>query len=107
MIKARLPRAGTGPVTCYFMSSPERIRTAATALRGRRPGPLDDGARHCIVGYREARRQMDIAQHPGWRRGPGQRPGASPGPAPLALAKPWACLVRIQEPGNAIPDRML
>jgi site-specific recombinase XerC len=24
--------------------SPERIRTAATALRGRRPGPLDDGA---------------------------------------------------------------
>ena len=25
--------------------SPERIRTAASALRGRRPGPLDDGAR--------------------------------------------------------------
>src|SRR5690349_24080874 len=24
--------------------SPERIRTAATALRGRRPRPLDDGA---------------------------------------------------------------
>src|SRR5436190_329529 len=26
------------------MCSPERIRTAATALRGRRPRPLDDGA---------------------------------------------------------------
>ena len=25
--------------------SPERIRTAVSALRGRRPGPLDDGAR--------------------------------------------------------------
>src|SRR5215213_11912291 len=24
--------------------SPDRIRTGATALRGRRPGPLDDGA---------------------------------------------------------------
>jgi hypothetical protein len=24
--------------------SPEQIRTAVTALRGRRPGPLDDGA---------------------------------------------------------------
>ena len=34
MIKARLPRTGTGPVNCYSMSSPERIRTAATALRG-------------------------------------------------------------------------
>ncbi len=26
-------------------STPERIRTAVTALRGRRPGPLDDGGR--------------------------------------------------------------
>ena len=26
-------------------SSPERIRTAVSALRGRRPRPLDDGAR--------------------------------------------------------------
>ena len=25
--------------------SPERIRTAASALRGRRPRPLDDGAK--------------------------------------------------------------
>src|SRR5690348_12245666 len=27
------------------LCSPDRIRTGATALRGRRPGPLDDGAR--------------------------------------------------------------
>jgi hypothetical protein len=27
-------------------SSPDRIRTGATALRGRRPRPLDDGAEH-------------------------------------------------------------
>src|SRR6266545_5923465 len=27
-----------------FVGSPERIRTAVTALRGRRPRPLDDGA---------------------------------------------------------------
>ena len=26
------------------MSSPDRIRTGVTALRGRRPRPLDDGA---------------------------------------------------------------
>ena len=30
-VKARVPEAGTGSVTCYFMSSPEQIRTAATA----------------------------------------------------------------------------
>ena len=27
------------------IGSPERIRTAASALRGRRPRPLDDGAK--------------------------------------------------------------
>jgi hypothetical protein len=32
---------------CYVRCSPDRIRTGATALRGRRPGPLDDGARTC------------------------------------------------------------
>jgi hypothetical protein len=32
------PRSGCGP------GSPEQIRTAVTALRGRRPRPLDDGA---------------------------------------------------------------
>ena len=32
---------GTRALRC---GSPERIRTAASALRGRRPGPLDDGA---------------------------------------------------------------
>src|SRR4051812_10030747 len=30
-----------------FARSPEGIRTLATAVRGRRPGPLDDGAVHC------------------------------------------------------------
>ena len=28
----------------YGVSSPEQIRTAVSALRGRRPRPLDDGA---------------------------------------------------------------
>ncbi len=35
----------TGWITC----SPDGIRTRATALRGRRPGPLDDGARTCLA----------------------------------------------------------
>ena len=34
------------------MSSPDRIRTGATALRGRRPGPLDDGAPETSVLHR-------------------------------------------------------
>ena len=38
----------------FVDSTPERIRTAVTALRGRRPRPLDDGA-GCRVGYRLAR----------------------------------------------------
>ena len=29
-----------------LFSSPDRIRTGVTALRGRRPRPLDDGAVH-------------------------------------------------------------
>jgi hypothetical protein len=33
-----------GRVVLVFDGSPDRIRTGATALRGRRPGPLDDGA---------------------------------------------------------------
>ena len=32
------------PSRSHNIGSPERIRTAASALRGRRPGPLDDGA---------------------------------------------------------------
>src|SRR3984957_11696317 len=31
-------------------SSPDRIRTGVTALRGRRPRPLDDGAEHAPAG---------------------------------------------------------
>jgi hypothetical protein len=34
------------------MCSPDRIRTGATALRGRRPGPLDDGARKSTRAWR-------------------------------------------------------
>ncbi len=34
-------------VTRAVLCSPEGIRTLATALRGRRPRPLDDGARTC------------------------------------------------------------
>jgi hypothetical protein len=33
--------------------SPDRIRTGATALRGRRPGPLDDGAPETSGGSRQ------------------------------------------------------
>src|SRR5215213_10677140 len=33
-----------GPGARAARSSPEGIRTLATAVRGRRPGPLDDGA---------------------------------------------------------------
>src|SRR4029453_12453505 len=47
------------------MRSPEGIRTLATAVRGRRPGPLDDGAvrwcgRNCI-----ARNRCFLAGVPG------------------------------------------
>src|SRR3954468_3504265 len=42
-----LPAGGTGRTATSHdggsRSTPERIRTAATALRGRRPRPLDDG----------------------------------------------------------------
>ena len=43
----------TQPGRSVFGSSPEQIRTAVTALRGRRPRPLDDGA-GCL-GPRSAR----------------------------------------------------
>ncbi len=39
---------GRGQPEC----SPEGIRTLATALRGRRPRPLDDGARTCFLCFR-------------------------------------------------------
>ena len=51
-------RVGDPGSTC---SSPERIRTAVTALRGRRPGPLDDGARGAPDGaasQRDHRREV-------------------------------------------------
>lgn len=32
------------PLAWHFVGSPDRIRTGVTALRGRRPRPLDDGA---------------------------------------------------------------
>ena len=38
------PPAAVGVVRCYCLRSPEGIRTLATAVRGRRPRPLDDGA---------------------------------------------------------------
>jgi hypothetical protein len=34
----------SGRVVLVVDGSPDRIRTGATALRGRRPRPLDDGA---------------------------------------------------------------
>src|SRR3954465_1305558 len=45
---AESPRpGGSGALACC---SPEGIRTLATAVRGRRPGPLDDGAVQCCRG---------------------------------------------------------
>ena len=38
-------RPGSSDPSLMIPGSPERIRTAASALRGRRPRPLDDGAR--------------------------------------------------------------
>jgi hypothetical protein len=35
-------------------SSPDGIRTRATALRGRCPRPLDNGAVHCSLGYQDS-----------------------------------------------------
>src|SRR4051812_49452916 len=52
----RTPRSGVPATTrapgplgrgLAFARGPEGIRTLATAVRGRRPGPLDDGAVHC------------------------------------------------------------
>src|SRR3954467_11911848 len=40
-------RPRPGWVGASAWCSPEGIRTLATAVRGRRPGPLDDGARYC------------------------------------------------------------
>src|SRR5262249_20955404 len=40
----RTGRPGDRPVTAVFVCSPDGIRTHATAVRGRRPRPLDDGA---------------------------------------------------------------
>jgi hypothetical protein len=58
-----------GPHRCCSTGScagtPERIRTAVTALRGRRPGPLDDGGRTC-------RTQANAGQE-----GPGTPPGGA------------------------------
>ena len=40
----------TSPATrAGLCGSPEQIRTAVTALRGRRPRPLDDGADACVL----------------------------------------------------------
>lgn len=44
----RKKRPAPPEVTRAARCSPDRIRTGATALRGRRPRPLDDGARTCF-----------------------------------------------------------
>ncbi len=45
-IKGLTATVATKPFACCYVSSPDRIRTGVTALRGRRPRPLDDGAVH-------------------------------------------------------------
>ncbi len=46
MIMRRFKIVAAGPLTWHSFGSPDRIRTGVTALRGRRPRPLDDGAVH-------------------------------------------------------------
>ena len=51
------PGVGGGSGKCQvsdlaFRGSPDRIRTGVTALRGRRPRPLDDGAVHIPTGMK-------------------------------------------------------
>jgi hypothetical protein len=47
-ISKKEPQVGILSLTCGFCCTPERIRTAVTALRGRRPRPLDDGGLPCV-----------------------------------------------------------
>src|SRR6185437_3788180 len=51
---ARTVRDHAGPwkrrLSAHVLGSPDRIRTGATALRGRRPRPLDDGAERGLRG---------------------------------------------------------
>src|SRR5437763_3536980 len=44
------PPFGGGRFELPCSGSPDRIRTGATALRGRRPRPLDDGAKTARAG---------------------------------------------------------
>jgi hypothetical protein len=45
-------------LTCGYVCSPDGIRTRATALRGRRPRPLDNGAVRLLsalwLGYQDS-----------------------------------------------------
>jgi hypothetical protein len=43
-VKPEMPMRD-GPDCTHVLGTPDRIRTGATALKGRRPGPLDDGGR--------------------------------------------------------------
>ena len=46
-----------------YISTPNGIRIHATALKGRRPGPLDDGG-HVVFMYRNARAFSFHYSHP-------------------------------------------
>src|SRR5215218_9893029 len=79
--------------------SPEGIRTLATAVRGRRPRPLDDGAVRCIVRRTSCH---DSAGAPGGGPERGEPPAGRPGV--LALRSPegirtLATAVRGRRPG--------
>ena len=54
-------RPGRAWHPAFMSSSPDRIRTGVTALRGRRPRPLDDGAVHAISGIQPSRRAEMLA----------------------------------------------
>ena len=70
--------------------SPEQIRTAVTALRGRRPRPLDDGAVTCLLRA---------------RGGGLEPPKAGPEPAVLPITPPPKGPVRVADRSPAQPKR--
>ena len=82
--KAPEPHAGAHS-TC---GSPDRIRTGVTALRGRRPRPLDDGAVPCPSATRPGSKPaissgvQTTASPPARPTGTPTPPSASPTPAP-------------------------
>src|ERR1700733_5229225 len=95
--------------------SPEGIRTLATALRGRRPRPLDDGARTCFLlpielGKRAELYQKSSSTHPdgiGSAGVPGLEPRLT-GPEPVGLPiTPYPIQHGLPRREETLPDPMV